>query len=214
MIVKKSVLVTLALFLVLVQTAAAHAYGTSGISLTQDIAYLTASSGTSVNYTINLVGGNTGATTLILVNGSQLASNGITVSFSKPSDDPPFSGTMNIQTLPSTPAAMYTIVIAATGGDPSAANATFELSVAASPQTTAIQIQTVNVSSSNSTTTAQAQSTTVAATTVYPVSSLPTGNPTSAFPLVVMIAIVVVVIIAALLYYMRRMSAKSSKASK
>lgn len=143
MLGKKSLLVTLALLLVLVQTAAARGYGTSSISLTTSSATLTPGLTASTGYAVTLVSGSFGTTTLNIVNNSKLLSEGINVSLSVNSESPPFNGTMGVRASPNTTPSTYDIVLNATGNDPSVNNTTFVLTVSPVKQTTLSSTTTV-----------------------------------------------------------------------
>ncbi len=112
---------------------AANGYGTSTISLSHSSIAISAGSSASVNYSVELATGNTWGTNLVVVNQNQLASQGISVSLSDPSGDPPFSGSLSVHAAASASAGTYSVVLAATGDDPSSSNATLTVSVAKSP---------------------------------------------------------------------------------
>ena len=154
-------LIILVFSLLAINTASAYGYGTSSVSMSRGSASVPQGGGSSVNYTVNLASGNTWGTTLSVVNNNQLSSQGIMVSLSNPSGDPPFSGTMAVTTSSSTPAGTYNVTLAAAGDDPSTSNADYMLTVLA-PATT---VQTTTVGSGNKTTTAQ-QTTSQATTSV------------------------------------------------
>ncbi len=110
-------------------------------------------------------------TNLGVVNNNQLASQGIMVSLSNPSGDPPFSGTMSISTSSSTQPGSYAIVLSATGDDPSISNATYILSVL-SPASSTTTAATTSVSGGGQSTTIQ-QTTSQPSTTVQQQTTIP-----------------------------------------
>ncbi|MCL5239290.1 MAG: hypothetical protein M1286_02365 [Candidatus Marsarchaeota archaeon] len=145
-------LIILALSFLVVNTVSAYGYGTSSITLASSSVSLSPGNGTSVGYTVSLASGSTWGTTLSVVNSGQLATDGIKVSLSNTYADPTYSGTMTIGTSGSTPQGKYTILLAATGDDPSTSNATFELTVLAKPLPTTAQTTTTNTTVHNTTT--------------------------------------------------------------
>jgi hypothetical protein len=146
----------LAFSLLMVNIASAYGYGTSSISLGTYSASVVAGAGTSTSYTVNLASGSTWGTTLSVVNNNQLASQGIMVSLSNPSGDPPYSGTMTISTSNTTAPGAYNITLAATGDDPSSSSTNFVLAVSAPTSTPTTQ--TTTAPSVNNATTAQTTS--------------------------------------------------------
>ncbi|MDE1855227.1 MAG: hypothetical protein KGH57_02835 [Candidatus Micrarchaeota archaeon] len=162
--------------LLVVNVASAYGYGTSSISLASGSARLTSGNGTSVSYTVNLASGSTWGTTLNVVNAQQLDSQGIAVTLSPSSGDPTFSGTMSIKVGAAAQAGTYTIVLQATGDDPSTSNATFALTVLA-PATTSAQTTTTNATQ-NKTSSAQ-QTTSLQQTTTIRQPTTTASQPTT-----------------------------------
>ena len=150
--------------LMLVNIASAYGYGTSSISLASSSASLRPGNGTSVGYTVSLASGSMWGTTLSVANSGQLATEGITVSLSNTYADPTYTGTMSVGTSKTAHAGSYSVVLTATGDDPSTSNATFALTVLAPPATT------VQTTISNTT---KSQTTTVQ-TTVIPLTTIAT----------------------------------------
>ena len=142
-----------------VQLASANGYGTSSISLSQSATTIAPGGSQNINYTVNLASGNTWGTTLQVVDNSQLASKGIMVSISNPSGDPPYSGYLTISPSSSTAPGTYSIVLQATGDDPSS-NQTLTLNVASI-------VTNVNSTTSASTSTPHSSTTTPYSTTGY-----------------------------------------------
>ena len=116
---------------------AANGYGTSSITLSKYSINLTAGGSADVNYTVNLASGNTWGTNLVVANQNQLANQGITVSTSNPSGDPPFSGHLTVH-VGTTQVGTYQLVLAATGDDPSISNTTLTIIVSNPGATTTI----------------------------------------------------------------------------
>ena len=106
--------------LIMAGTAIAqYGYGTSSISLNPNGASTAAGSSVQTSYTVNLASGNTWGTTLGIANQGSLSSQGITVSLSDSSGDPPFSGTATIAVSPSAKPGTYEVTFQASGDDPS-----------------------------------------------------------------------------------------------
>ena len=116
--------------------SAANGYGTSSIVLSNSTLGMIAGGSAAVGYSVNLASGNTWGTTLSVVNAGQLASDGISATLSNPSGDPPYSGTLHINASATAPPGTYTLVLAATGDDPSASNATLSIKLAPAPSVT------------------------------------------------------------------------------
>ncbi|MDE1868555.1 MAG: hypothetical protein KGH60_01140 [Candidatus Micrarchaeota archaeon] len=152
-----------ALAVALPSSFAANGYGTSSISTNPSSVSVSEGHSATVNYTVALASGNTWGTTLYVANENQLNSSGILTSISKPSGDPPYSGTLTITASLAQPSATpgtYHVILAATGDDPSSSNSTVMLTVTA-PTTT-----TVPASGSGSNTTATTTPTTSVPATV------------------------------------------------
>lgn len=158
--------------LALVGTVSAAGYGTSSISVSPGAASITPGNSTTAGYTVSLASGGTWGTTLGVANNNQLASQGITVSLSDASGDPPFSGTMSIKAASSAALGNYTIVLQATGDDPSTNNATFQVTLLAPAASTI----TTTVANSSNVTKSISVMTTLLPTTVAPVTSISTGT--------------------------------------
>jgi len=120
-----------ALFLLILQVSA-QGIGTSNIILSQSSLNVTAGNSVSVDYTVQLASGSTWGTTLVVTNAAQLQQQGITVSLSNPSGEPPFSGVLTVITSQTTTTGsrIYTVILAATGDDPSQQNAVLNVNVA------------------------------------------------------------------------------------
>ncbi len=114
--------------MLIVPAYAQYGYGTSSITLNPAKASIQAGSSASVQYNVNLASGNTWGTDISVSNAASLSSQGVTVTFSNPSGDPPFSGTATITASKST-AGNYTIDFVATGDDPSSQPAVFSLDI-------------------------------------------------------------------------------------
>ncbi len=163
--------VMLSMFAVLIPSVSAYGYGTSSISFAQQSANISAGSNAMVGYTVNLASGSTWGTTLSVVNSSALALKGISVALSTTSGDPPFSGTMMIRLAQYTARGTYSIVLKASGDDPSA-NATFVVDVPqnGTVQSTVQQTTTLTTAAQNgsmSSTSTRPATTVFAATSVY-----------------------------------------------
>ncbi len=154
----KSVMYAIFVLLGLTSLSFAYGYGTSSITLSQPGITVQAGTGGSVQYTVNLASGSTWGTNLNVVNQSQLASKGLTVTLSNPSGDPPYSGTLTVNASSSAAPGTYYVVLDATGDDPSTNNTT--LTVTVEGQTSA----TTSATTSASTTTVIGSNTTVATT--------------------------------------------------
>ncbi|EQD41491.1 conserved hypothetical protein, membrane [mine drainage metagenome] len=133
-------IVSIAALMSIVIMSAGYAYaagiGSSQISLTASSASIHQGSSTSVGYTVKLVSGTPWGTTISAADASQLASKGISVSFSNSYSDPTYSGTMTVSASGSTAPGTYSVTLQATGDDPSATTTTFSLTVLASKSTT------------------------------------------------------------------------------
>ncbi len=152
--------------------SAANGYGTSSIVLSNSTLGMIAGGSAAVGYSVNLASGNTWGTTLSVVNAGQLASDGISATLSNPSGDPPYSGTLHINASATAPPGTYTLVLAATGDDPSASNATLSIKLAPAPSVT------TSVAPGPSANSTLRPSTTASSTTAYTttVSSQPSNS--------------------------------------
>ncbi len=149
---KLGVVLAIVALLAMANGVFAYGYGTSSISLGSYGTSMMNGNSTSVSYTVNLASGSTWGTMLNVVNSQQLDSQGIAVTLSPSSGDPPFSGTMSIKVGAAAQAGNYSIVLSATGDDPSSSNATFALSVLSATPTTTAQTTTTNATNSQTTT--------------------------------------------------------------
>jgi hypothetical protein len=128
----KSAYAVVAILVVFLSTSLVHAqngYGNSSIALTPSNNTVAPGQSTSVAYQVKLANGNTWGTTLQVSNKQNLSADGITVTISNPSGNPPYSGNATISTSSSTAAASYTITFVATGDDPSINPSSFTLTV-------------------------------------------------------------------------------------
>jgi hypothetical protein len=189
----------LAFSLLMVNIASAYGYGTSSISLGSYSASITSGASTSTSYTVNLASGSTWGTTLSVVNNNQLASQGVMVSLSNPSGDPPYSGTMTIQTSSTTAAGSYTITLTATGDDPSTSDANFALTVSSAQQTTAATTAPTTAGQNQTTIPTTVPQTTLPSTTVPSYTTISQnyyGSSAGSLPLESSAAIVVIILAA------------------
>jgi hypothetical protein len=104
-------------------------YGTSSISLNPSNASVSSGFATTTQYTVNLTTGGTWGTSISISNAGALAGQGINVSFSNASGNPPFSGTAQIVTSGATLPGVYQIDFVATGDDPSSNATVFTLTI-------------------------------------------------------------------------------------
>lgn len=133
---------------------AQYGYGTSSISLNSTSISTNAGQQVNVQYTVNLVSGQTWGTSISVSNAGNLSSQGISVTFTNPSGDPPFSGVAAIKTSPTTAPGSYQIQFVATGDDPSSSSTAYMLTVPASTtfgSTTLPQGSGTNTTGTNST---------------------------------------------------------------
>ncbi len=156
-------------FLLAGSFAAQYGYGTSSISLNPSAGSVAAGSSASTAYTVSLATGNTWGTTLSVQDSAALSSDGITVSISNPSGEPPFSGTATISTSASTAAGSYNVTFVATEDDPSSSPSTYTLRV------------TSQASTSTATTTGSSTSQSSSAPTSYSTSGYTTSTRSSGY---------------------------------
>ena len=159
------IFLALLVMLPLAQLASAGGYGTSAISFTKASVSLAPGGSTTVGYNITIATGNTWGTTINIVNQAQLSAAGITVSLSNaggPDSDPPWSGTMTITAASGAASGSYSVILNATGDDPTTSDATLSLAVASS--------------SSSSTTSTPASSTTAVSSTTSPTTAPSTSS--------------------------------------
>ncbi len=179
-------------------------YGTSSITLSSGSAVITSNSSLPVTFTVNLATGNTWGTTLNVVNYKQLATEGINISISNPSGDPPYSGTLVATASQSVQNGVYKIVLAATGDDPSTANTTLNLTI---NRATALPTTTVN---------GTGQAKTTATTSILPPSatSIQQSPSYGSYPAnkisgyAILLAIIILLITAYMVYIMKTKNSK------
>jgi hypothetical protein len=178
-----SSLLVFAMLLISTGIVNAQGYGTSRIALSQTSVNVTPGTTASVDYTVELASGNTWGTTLVVTNEVQLRQQGINVTMSNPSGDPPYSGVLTVTTSQTTGSRIYTIILAATGDDPSQVNAQLSVNVGSS-------VATTTIASPGQTTTVLATSTVVTTVnqTYYP--STGSGLETASYALMFVIAVV------------------------
>lgn len=143
-------------------------YGTSSISFSPSSGSITAGGSMAASYTVGLASGGTWGTNMVLQDSAALSSNGINVTLSNPSGDPPFSGTITITASNSAPSGTYVIEFAATGDDPSASPAAFQLGVTAPNMTSANMTAANSTAAGNRTANSTAQQTAAATSSVPP----------------------------------------------
>ena len=107
----------------------AAGYGTSSISFSSSELNVTPGGSASVNYTVSLASGNTWGTSVSVADQAVLASQGINVTLSKTFANPTFYGLITLTTSASTSNGIYSVVLDATGDDPSVSNATLTVIV-------------------------------------------------------------------------------------
>jgi hypothetical protein len=144
-----SMFVLASMLLLSLSYAQTGGYGTSSITLSQYSVYLVNGGITNVNYSVNLVSGNTWGTKLTVTNGKALLSDGVSTTLSKNYSNPTYTGVLTINVAQSAPKGTYQIILNATGDDPSTNVTILTLTVAAPGNTTTIQ----NVIKTNATTT-------------------------------------------------------------
>jgi len=144
---------------------AQYGYGTSSVTLSQYTVNVQNGGFLSVNYTVNLVSGNTWGSTINVVNSKQLLSEGISTTLSKTTGNPPFNGNILISISPSSTKGAYQIILNVTGDDPSAGNTTLNLNILApgetAPTTTTV-VPLTNLSQGATTSVNQSSTTQVA----------------------------------------------------
>jgi hypothetical protein len=147
------------LFLIITLTASVYAAanGTSSIALSENNITVTQDGRATFGYTINLMNGSAGNTSIFTPNTRDLYLKNMTVSFTKPSGIPPFSGTAMIY-FDWTPAGTYNAIFTAIGADPSAEEATLNIRVITSTSTTIIPSTSYSTTIPNSPASALSQS--------------------------------------------------------
>ncbi len=141
-----SVLIALLTSLFATSVVAANGYGTSSITLNQSTVHVALGGAASVAYSVKLASGNTWGTNFVVNNQAQLQQQGIKVSPSATSGEPPFNGTISIQLSQYATAGTYTATLSATGDDPTAVNTVLTIIVGSGGS----PANTTTVSSSNS----------------------------------------------------------------
>ena len=122
------VLLTILLLGLIPQFAFGYGLGTSKITLQEYNASIGSVGNISISYNLSIASGSTWGTNLNVVNGASLSANGIHVSITNNGGDPPFSGFIQIYANGAKPG-KYSVLINATGDDPSISNAVLKLLV-------------------------------------------------------------------------------------
>ncbi|WP_241760267.1 COG1470 family protein [Thermoplasma volcanium] len=125
-------LIVLVIALFMLPMVSSAASGTSEITLSTTSISIPRGGSSTVTYNVKLASGNTWGTSI-----SASAPSGISVTFSNPTGDPPFSGTATVTVAKTVSPGTYTIEISATGDDPSSSPATLSVTVMNTTVTTA-----------------------------------------------------------------------------
>ncbi len=131
-------------FLIVPSYAFASGIGSSNIQLTQNSANLSVGGSASVGYTVRLVSGTPWGTTLNIVNKNQLLADGITLTLSNSYGDPTYSGTMGISASSNATPGTYSIILNATGDDPSSSNTALSLTIFSKTSNTTTATTTIS----------------------------------------------------------------------
>lgn len=202
-----------ALAVLLPVAGALSGYVNSNVAVTKSAITLRPGSYTTLGYNVTPSSqGNVWGTQLVVLNYNQLFAQNITVTpQNSTSKDPPFSGKLIITVSPPAAPGQYTIILAATGDDPSTNNATVALTIRAPSTST---IPSSGGSSNASVTTASTSSVpaTVATTSINYYSGGGTSGSTSyglgTYTLLIISMVIIVIIGGILMAMMKPMPTK------
>jgi hypothetical protein len=211
--------ILLAVSLMVLPAVSAVGYGTSKITLSNGSVSIQQGNSTSVQFTVSLYSGNIWGTTFTAVNPTQLKSYGINVSISNPMGDPPYSGSISVSASTSAQPGTYQAIFAATGDDPSIANATLNITINKIQPAVTTTVAAVNTSSSSTSTPGNTMQSTATSTVVatpkttttqqsksssQQSGSVPYSSGNSGSPALLYAAVIIILLIAAYLVYIMK----------